>query len=404
MKGCVVCFGDEILSGAIINTNAQFISKTMHEMGIAIVQHIAVSDFDQNIEKMINAFSLDYDLIICSGGLGPTVDDKTRDLCARLSHSEMCFNDSVYRELVDTFGPDPYHKIQATLPKGATLLVNKTGTAKGLYIKLNKAHLFALPGVPHEMHTMLIQQVVPLLKKQLKSQAKCYEKTISFFDLIETQLDPYLKQWQQRYPDVKFGIYPHYGIVKVTFQGMHFNEIDSIETAFKTQFSDAIFTYSGEKLEKVLYECLKNQNLKLAVSESITGGEISRKLVAIPGVSSQFLGSFVTYSNELKKSILGVCEKTLSSFGAVSEQTAYEMLQGTFRQTTADVAIAVTGIAGPTSENSSKPIGLVYIAVGDKQGRYKVHTCHFKGDRDIIIEKTAIYALGYLLQFIKINN
>lgn len=404
MKGCVVCFGDEILKGAIVNTNAYFISKTLHELGIHIEQQITVSDFDQHLDTIISGLSLQYDLIVCSGGLGPTVDDKTRDLFAKLSHTELYFDDAVYKELIERFGLEPYHKIQATVPKGAVLLSNKTGTAKGLYIRLNKALVFALPGVPFEMQTMLVEEVVPLVKKKISSKQKFYEKTLCFFDVIETQLDPDVKEFNTCYPDVKIGIYPGYGVVKLSCQGYDSEQIKKIETHFKKEFSGAIFSDSGEKLEQVLYQYLKKEQLTLAVSESITGGQIARKLISIPGISTHFLGSFVTYSNVLKKSILGVSDTTLHTFGAVSEKTAYEMLQGTLKQGQADVAIAVTGIAGPTTENSCKPVGLVYIAVGNKKGLFEVHTCHFKGDRELIIEKTAIYAIGYLWQFLKIKN
>jgi nicotinamide-nucleotide amidase len=404
MKACIVCFGDEILSGACVNTNAAFMSKILNELGIFVAQQLTLSDFDHHAESILKSLSFDYDVIICSGGLGPTVDDKTRELFANLTLAEMYFDENVHSELIKKFGEEPYHKIQSMLPRGAILLHNETGTAKGLCVTLNKALLFALPGVPHEMKTMLLNEVVPFLRDKLHLEKSPFEKTISFFDLIEVQLDPHLKKLHKLYPEVKFGIYPSYGTVKVTFQGFNHMDIDNIEKYFDSEFSSWIFTHSSKKIEEVLFDALIAQKLKLAAAESITGGSISKRLVAMPGVSSQFLGSFVTYSKDMKKNVLGVSEKTLSSYGAVSEKTAFEMLEGALKISSADVAIAVTGIAGPTGGSDSKPVGLVYIAVGHKNGDNEVHTCHFKGDRDIIIEKAATYSFGYLLQFLKTKH
>lgn len=401
MKACIICFGDEILQGSIVNTNAAFISKSLNEAGISVVQQLTLSDFDDMSESFIRSMSLNHDIIVCSGGLGPTVDDMTRPLFAKLAQTEIYFDEDIYQDLVKKFGDEPYHKIQAMLPRGAIFLPNLTGTAKGLCIELNKALIFAIPGVPHEMKTMLINEVIPLIEQKLGKGSQVFEKTLCFFDLIEVQLDPHIKKLQFLYPDVKFGIYPSYGIVKVTFQSSSEIVIENIKKYFVSEFSSWIYAHDSSKIEQIIFDVLKSKKQTLALAESITGGDIARRLVALAGVSSIFLGSFVTYSNEMKKSILGVSEDTLRTHGAVSEQTALEMLSGTLIKTKCDFAIAVTGIAGPANESVSKPIGLVYIAVGSKSGDQIVHECHFKGDRDIIIEKASTYALGYLLQLIR---
>lgn len=352
-------------------------------------------------KSLIRSLSLNHDIIICSGGLGPTVDDMTRPLFAKLAQTEIYFDEDIYKDLVKKFGDEPYHKIQAMLPKDVILLPNLTGTAKGLCINLNKALIFAMPGVPHEMKTMLVNEVIPLIQQKLGKGSQVFEKTLCFFDLIEVRLDPHIKKLQYLYPDVKFGIYPSYGIVKVTFRNSSEIVIENIEKYFVSEFSSWIYAHASSKIEQVIFDILKSKKQTLALAESITGGDIARRLVALHGVSSIFLGSFVTYSNEMKTNILGVSEHTLTTHGAVSEQTAFEMLSGTLKKTPCDFAIAVTGIAGPANESITKPVGLVYIAVGSKSGDKIVHECHFKGDRDIIIEKASTYALGYLLQLIK---
>lgn len=400
MKACIICFGDEILSGAVSNTNVSFLSKQLTELGLKVAEHITLSDFDQTVKELIKKLSFNYEVIICTGGLGPTIDDKTRELFASLAEVQIKFNQEVYLELVNKFGDEPYHKIQSMLPSGLTLLDNNIGTAKGLYLSLNKGLLFAIPGVPHEMRKMFLTGVIPIIQKELKL-VKNFTKTICFFDLIEIQLDPYLKKLIEAYPEVKFGIYPSYGVVKVSFEGPDMMDIEAIQEYFITEFGSWIYACFSEKLEKVVCDYLNENKQTIALAESITGGDMARRFVSLPGVSSVFLGSFVTYSNQMKKNILEVSEETLNVYGAVSKQTAVEMLKGALKKSLADYAIAVTGIAGPTKDGSLKPIGLVYIAIGNQKGDYVVHECHFQGDREMIIEKSSTYALGYFLKFIK---
>lgn len=404
MKACIICFGDEILTGSVVNTNAAYISKSLFENGINVQQQLTLSDFDEYAEKRLRDLSKQFDVIVCSGGLGPTVDDMTRQIFAKLAGTEIYFDEAVFQDLVNRFGDESYHKIQAMLPKGVKLLNNVTGTAKGLFLKVNTCMIFAVPGVPHEMKAMLLKEVLPEIQKNQDPSHSLHEKTLCFFDIIEVELDPHLKNLSELYKDVKFGIYPSYGVVKVTTLSKIKQDIDKIEAYFFKQFPNKIFATSSEKIEKVLFDYLKERNLTVAFAESITGGDVARRLVAIPGVSTQFLGSFVTYSNILKQDILGVSHETLMQHGAVSEETVKQMLLGAFSKSGADCAIAVTGIAGPSGSTENKPIGLVYIAVGLKGSTIKVHKCLFKGDREMIIEKSSTYAFGYLLNFLKQNQ
>lgn len=404
MKTCLVFFGDEILRGSIINTNASYLSKQLEMMGFSVERHLVLSDFDPSAKAILQALASEFPLIICTGGLGPTIDDKTRALFAELLNSELYFDESIYQELSLKFGDQPYHKIQSMMPKGATFLNNTTGTAKGLCIKLGNSLMCALPGVPHELKTMFEHEVVKVLDQRFPNRTSLFEKHLSFFDLIEVQIDPHIHKLSKLYPKVSFGIYPSYGIVKMTFRGDNLLELEEIQKYFLSEFPSNIYAKSLDPIEKVLIQCLQNQGLKLASAESVSGGHIATRLVAIPGVSNVFLGSLVTYSNALKSGILGVLKQTLDAHGAVSEETVLEMAKGVLSKTGADVAIATSGIAGPEGATATKPLGLVYIGVALKGGDAIAYKCQFHGDRDMVIEKAATHAFGYLWQMLKIQE
>jgi nicotinamide-nucleotide amidase len=401
MRACIVCLGDEVLAGQVINTNAAFLAKELTSLGFSVDQHVCISDFDPQNSALLDTLAKNYELIVCSGGLGPTVDDLTRPLLAKLSSCELVFNEAIYKELTEKFGSQIYHRLQAMVPQKAHLLKNATGTACGLLVKVHSCSIAALPGVPHELKVMFQSELVPYLKKHFDHLTKYHESFINFFDLLEVDIDPYIKQLQKKYPGVLFGIYPGYGVVRVVCKSQDEHATTICQNFLKQTFPHHVFSFKHEKIENALFEKVKIKKMTLACAESITGGEIASRLVSLPGVSENFLGSVVAYSNELKVDLLGVDKHVLKIYGAVSAEVCELMLSGVLSKTHADLAIAVTGIAGPDGGTEKKPVGLVYIGVMQRGKSCVIHTCHFKGDRSIIRETASTFAMGYLLQYLE---
>lgn len=401
MRACIVSIGDEVLSGQIINTNASYLAQKLTAMGFTVDLQEVVSDFDPTLKERLNKLSQTCELIVCTGGLGPTVDDMTRNLFASLSGAPLVFNEHLCRELEERFGQAVYHRLQSMVPDKAHLLHNPCGTACGLAIELNSCYIVALPGVPYEMKEMFEKELYPYLKARFAHLTQYHEKVINFFDIVEVSIDPFIKQLQKTYPSVAFGIYPSYGVVRVVCKSLHLHELQDCEEFFKKNFSSQVFSSKHETIEETVFSKLKECHLKLALAESITGGSISSRLVALSGVSSHFLGSIIAYSNDLKIDLLGVDRHVLKIYGAVSPEVCELMLEGILHKTGADLACAITGIAGPDGGSSEKPVGLVYVGVKSKHGACKIFKCQFKGDRAIIREKAATYAFGYIIQYLE---
>lgn len=400
MRACVISIGDEVLAGQIINSNAAFLASRLTQVGFFVDLHLVVSDFDTDNKQRIDKLTYDHELIICCGGLGPTVDDMTRSLFADLLGCELVFNQQLADSIKERFGDHVYNTLQAMVPEKAQLLKNTTGQAAGLLANLNDSLVAALPGVPHEMKIMFEEELLPIIRANFHSVKQQYEHTVHFFGLYETTLDPYLKQLQSQFPHVSCGIYPAYGTLRVCFKGPNHSDVKACAHFLEKMFKSQVYVSKSGKLEDAVFEYLKEKNVKLALAESMTGGHVAAKLVSIPGVSSHFLGSCVVYSNEIKSEILGVHPSVIAKYGAVSEQTAELMLQGIFQKTHADAAIAITGIAGPSGGSQIKPVGLVYYAIGLRHQPPKIIKAQFKGDRAIIIETATNHALGYFLQYL----
>lgn len=400
MKACIISIGDEVLNGQVVNTNASFLASRLVEEGFTIESQIVVSDYDLGLDEKIIELAKFVDLIICTGGLGPTVDDLTRHLFAKLSGSELIFDQHIYDDLQNRYNIQPYHRLQAMIPEKAIKLKNAVGQAPGLLVDHKSCKIVALPGVPHEMKNMFDFELIPYLKKAFALKKKLYEKKLYFFDIIEVKIDPFLKELIAKYPQISAGIYPSYGTLRVVLKGPYEFHVIEAANLLKAQFQSHVFESPDGSIEKGFYELCKKKHMTFAFAESITGGALSSRIVHIPGVSSYYLGSIVSYANQIKSQILKVSETVLGSHGAVSRETAEMMLSGVFQELKSDIGCAITGIAGPDGGTASKPVGLVYIACGFKGRTPVIHRMEFKGDRLMIIEKAVVYALGYLYQLL----
>lgn len=397
MKSEIICVGTEILLGDIVNTNSQYISKNLNELGLSVLYHTVTGDNPLRLKEAFKQAFDRSDIIIATGGLGPTQDDLTKETAAELMGVELETNDEWMQKLQTMFGDrmTPNNIKQAYVPKGAIMLKNDNGTAPGIIIETEdklKA-IILLPGPPKEMVPMFDKQVLPyLMKKSGKSFYSRYymitgygESALEYklIDIVDKQTNPTIATYAK-----ENGV-----LLRVTANAKNKEEadvlIDKYEEIIDSRVGDGIFANEDVSLSKVMIDLLKKNNLKLAVAESCTGGVITSSITENPGASEVLYGGFVTYSNEAKMKVLGVKKETLDTFGAVSEQTAVEMVQGLITLSGADAAVAVTGIAGPGGGSEEKPVGLAYISI------------YFKGE---ITTKKVNYAFRRKMHQIRVGN
>ncbi|MDW2797559.1 competence/damage-inducible protein A [Clostridium boliviensis] len=408
----LISVGTEILLGNIVNTNTQYLAEKCALLGLSMYYQVTVGD---NRDRLASAFETALsrsDVVILTGGLGPTEDDLTKEVCAEVMGFELVedentreriakyFKNSIYKEI-----PDNNWK-QAMVPQGATVLDNSNGTAPGLIMEKNDKTAILLPGPPNELKPLFTEQVSPYLKKLqpqvIRSQmikicghgeSQVEDKLI---DLINTQTNPTIATY------AKTGEVHLRVTAKADSEEDAKNLLKPVVKEIKKRFDTDIYTTKEEEtLEMAVIRLLKKYELTVTTAESCTGGLIAGRLVNVPGASEVFREGFITYSNKAKRKYLDVSKSTLKKYGAVSEQTAKEMATGVVFATDADACVAVTGIAGPDAEGE-KPVGLVYIACYMKD-KVKVEEYHFKGNREKIREQTVVKALDFLRRSILSN-
>jgi len=406
MRAEIISVGNELIFGDTLNTNAHYITRRLTEIGIEVLYHTSVKDDIEMLESVINIGLNRVDLLVFTGGLGPTYDDLTKEAVCKALGLKLIENE----ELKSTI--ENYFKInnrkmtsnnikQALIPEGAKYLPNDIGTAPGIFIEHDKKILVLLPGPPKEMKIMFNKYVVPLIKQDYIIK----EKTLKTIDIGESHVETLLKDIINDSKDVYIATYAKEGIVdiRVVAKG---NNKDKVEEALnkamrkiETKISDYIYSHEDESIEEVVFKMLKERKMKIAFCESCTGGLITSKFTRIPGVSEVFDRAFVTYSNISKMEELNVSKETLEKFGAVSEETALEMAQGLLEKTKVDIALSVTGIAGPSGGSEKKPVGLVYIGICSNNSS-KVIKSKFPGDRISIQNRTYLKAFNELRKFI----
>jgi len=349
----IITIGNEILSGRTLDTNSVYIGQRLAEMGHSVRFRYTVGDNVRDIAFALKQ-ALKSDVIITTGGLGPTKDDVTKQTIA----------DVLGRKLI---------------------LTNPIGTAPGIFIEEGEKLIFILPGVPREMKSIFENEVVPVLKKKLASYPLI---TVTFHTtgIPESQIQELIGEIE----DIAF--LPHYTGVDLRISRKTRKEIEEFRKFLKHRLGDAVYGEDSETLEAVVGRLLKNKHLTIGVAESLTGGLVMHRISNVSGSSEYFLGGVVAYSNELKMTLLGVKGETLKRYGAVSKETAQEMVVGIKDATGADIGISTTGIAGPTGGTRGKPVGLVYTTVSGESG-IRCEKNLFNGDRLMIKEMSAQKAL-----------
>ncbi|MFZ5966527.1 MAG: competence/damage-inducible protein A [Bacillota bacterium] len=409
MNCSIISVGTELLFGQIINTNTVFLSKELNEIGINVHFHFTVGDNPLRLAEIIRYALSVSDIVITTGGLGPTQDDLTKETIAKAVEKDLYLHEPSLVRLSEFF-----HKInrpmcdnnkkQAYLPSDCIPLLNEIGTAPGFILEHDRKIIITLPGPPKEMELMYQRQVKEYLKA--KSPYTIHSKILRLFGIGESALETELEDLISNQTNPTIAPYAKVGEVslRVTAKAEDIETcnllMDPIIQEIEKRVGKYIYSYCNEELHHIVANELMKRNISISLAESCTGGIIASKLTSIPGISACFDRSIVTYSNEAKIQELGVLRETLSKFGAVSNETAIEMTQGLKRITNSDVCLSVTGIAGPEGGTKEKPVGLVYIAA---MYHDKIKCKHFylSGSRERIRNYTALLAFDMIRRLIQ---
>lgn len=404
-----ICVGTEILLGSIVNTNAAYLSEKCAGLGLSCYFQTVVGDNEERLTQVLETGMERSDIVILSGGLGPTEDDLTKEVAAKICGKELQLHQPSKKAIEKFFAdrgmePTDNNWKQAMLPEDGIVLENPNGTAPGVIMETEKATLILLPGPPNELRPMFEERVVPYLEK-LTSQVIC-SKTVKICGVGESKAETMVKDLIDAQENPTIATYAKTGEVHIRVTANAEDKkaamklIKPVVKELKNRFGNAVYSTEEEcTLEKAAADLLVANDLTVTCAESCTGGLLSARLVNVPGISDVYKMGVVTYSNKAKRRLLGVKKSTLQKYGAVSVQTAEEMAKGAAGLFKADVAVAVTGIAGPDGGTEEKPVGLVYIACYVK-GKAVVKEYHFAGNRDKVRESTVAAALVLLRECI----
>ena len=400
----VINTGTEILLGSVINTHVSTLAQGLFPLGLRIERQITVPDGDAIREALVAALAR-ADIIIVTGGLGPTTDDITREITAELlgrplRHSEEVMSAIAARFALRGFVLTERVARQAQVPEGATVLPNDNGTAPGLYLTSETGgrtvHLFLLPGPPRELKPMFEESVLPILRRLVPATAVNECRVYHVLGMGESNVEALVGEPLLAIPGLELGYCARPGEVDIRCIGSA-PVVEAAEKIVVAALGKSIVTRDGRNLEQVVVETLLQRRETLATAESCTGGGLAHRVTNISGASAAFLAGYVTYSNLAKMRDLGVPASLLKRFGAVSPQVAASMAKGALRRAGTDWALATTGIAGPTGGTPTKPVGTVCIALARRNGPTTVEQHRFFRDREVFKDLTARTALALLL-------
>lgn len=396
----IISIGDELLDGSVHEKNANFISTNLKRYNITPHHISIIGDDIFKITNLINTAKDRSDIIIITGGLGPTGDDITRNAVAKAFDLNLIYRAEITKRIEKRL--EEYHvkltdnnNQQAMIPEGAEILENKNGTAPGFIINKNDTICICMPGVPKEMKPMFKNQVLNYLnlKRIDKSQNKLYFKGIG-----EAQLEDTIYNSVEIPEDIYLSFVVKHNHILVKIKGKDKNKVDNITNKIKNKLRQNVF--EDLNLTETIYDIMKNNNLTLSAAESCTGGLLGNRLTNLPGSSSYYLGGIIAYSNQLKINLLNIDNNIIETYGAVSENVATQMAENVRSITGSDYGIGITGIAGPTGGTKEKPVGLVYIAVAS-QNNTVVKKYNLKGKRKQIKYLSTEFALKNLKFLLK---
>lgn len=402
----LVCVGTEILLGNIVNTNAAYLAEQCAMLGLSCYHQSVVGDNEQRMEETIRRAVSRSDIVILSGGLGPTKDDLTKEVTARVFDMELLEDPHTRARIQEYFDQNHRGQItennwkQAQVPEGAMVIDNYNGTAPGLILQKDGKTAILLPGPPNELKPMFERDIRPFLNR-LEPEG-IYSKMVKICGFGESKVESMITDIMESQTNPTIAPYAKTGEVHLRITAKAINEetademMEPMMEELYRRFGSQIFTTEeAVTLEETIVELLKEKGKTVTTAESCTGGLVAGRLLNVPGASSVYMEGYITYSNEAKEKLLGVSHSTLEQYGAVSKETACEMAEGAAKAAGADLAISVTGIAGPDGGTKEKPVGLVYVGCY-ADGEARAYEFHFTGNRAKNRESTVAKALTIL--------
>jgi len=414
VNASIVTIGDELLIGQVVDTNSSWIAQQLNKIGVAVKRRIAVGDSYEEIVQILGEESKNSDIILMTGGLGPTSDDITKTVLNDYFGGKMVVNEEALANVKYLFEKvfkrpiSAVNLMQAEVPDVCDIIQNKRGSAPGMVFYKGNTIYISMPGVPYEMKGIMEDAVIPLLKEEFQLPVIVH-RTMLTAGIGESALAEIIKDFEDALPsEIKLAYLPTYGMVRLRLSTSGFDKI-AVEKKIAHYFDelkilakDYLVTDADEPMQVVIGKILKEKNKTVSTAESCTGGYIAHLLTTVPGSSKYYEGSIVSYSYNVKETLLDVHENTLNTFGAVSEQTVKEMLQGLLEKLNTDYGIAISGIMGPDGGTEDKPVGTVWMAVGNKEN-HQTQKINLRFNRERNIEVTGMMALNFLRKFILAN-
>lgn len=406
----IITIGDELLIGQVIDTNSAWMAQRLNQIGIDVKKRIAIGDSAKDIWHALDMESKEVDVILLTGGLGPTSDDITKELLCKYFDGKMIVNEGALENvkyLFEKVYKKPVSNVnlaQAEVPDVCEVIQNKRGSAPGMIFKKDGKIFISMPGVPYEMQGIM-NEVIPYLKEQFTLPVIIH-KTILTAGIGESALAEMIADFEGNLPEeIKLAYLPNYGMVRLRLTTSGFDKI-ATQKVIDEQFHQLkkfvkkyMVTDEDETMQVVLGKLLLNNEKTISTAESCTGGAIASLITSVAGSSAYYEGSIISYSYEVKETLLDVKNQTLNKYGAVSEETVVEMLKGLLNRMHTDYGIAVSGIMGPGGGTPDKPVGTVWIAVGNKE-KYVAQKIHLRFERHKNIEVASIMALNMMRKFI----
>ena len=406
----IITIGDELLIGQVIDTNSAWIARELNQCGIAVKKRVAVGDRYDNIIAELDAQARGAEIILITGGLGPTTDDITKKVLCDYFGGKLIVNDEalahvkyLFEKVFKRTVSDVNHR-QAEVPDVCEVIQNKRGTAPGMIFRNHGVIYVSMPGVPYEMKGMMTDNVLPLLINSFTLPSIVHKYMLTA-GIGESALAEIIHDFEYSLPPkIKLAYLPNYGMVRLRLSTTVMP--DDSETLIEEKFSELkelvqgyLVSDNDDTMPELIGKILKNKQETISTAESCTGGYIGHLLTSVPGSSAYYLGSIVSYSNELKEGLLNVLPNTLESSGAVSEQTVIEMLNGLLQQTNSTYGVATSGIMGPDGGTPDKPVGTVWIAAGNKE-KHMTQKIQLRFSRERNIEVASMMALNFVRKFI----
>jgi nicotinamide-nucleotide amidase len=419
MQAEIISIGTELTLGQIIDTNAVYLSQQLYKLGYDVCYRVTVADRELRIMETLRMALSRSGLVVVCGGLGPTKDDLTRAAVAKATDAPLEFHSELLEIITNYFKrvrpgitmPEN-NRLQAYVPKGSVYFVNQWGTAPGFLLEVAQKILVVLPGPPRELQPMWEEQVIAELKKRTKSKTVIKYRVLKVVGMSESAIDEKIKDFMKPDSNPEVGLMAEPGEIAIRLTARGESELKTnaiiapVEQQIRSRLGENVFGTDNDSLESVVGNLLRGKKMRISVAESCTGGLIAHRITNISGSSDYFERGVVVYSNQAKRDLLKVPMETIEKYGAVSEPTALAMVKGLLKRSRTDVGIAVTGIAGPTGGTPEKPIGLVYIAIADKNNYQSCKKYNFLGERELIKWRTSQEALDILRRYLikKVQN